>query len=404
MKPRSAGCAARETSGRLRRLFIIASATLILCSCQTAPDARFGSSMAPGAPPALPREAYSGMPVGAPGMATAPGPGVFGPSYLPPVPSDVTGPWAPPGLPRPWPPNEYLVDGGDFGQTATVQADWEVRGLEPADTIVHYDTLDGQTVVEPSNRVHIYSPRFGAVRKVVSLRQNDQTDRFRNVYQPVRLVQSDDLQIAASSKQHIQAERHTGRYVANVFRTHQGDGLVSQRLGPHGFQNGFQPYEDVSAIRQGMVQGSEMAWLAQGVLAAVTWSHKQAVQIILDQQRAAEEIGDRGIASVWSVDQPPANPKLRVMKVASTQSAAPGEEVDFTIRFDNVGNQVIGNVTVIDNLTTRLQYEPDSAQCSIEANFLTEPSQSDSLVLRWEIAEPLLPGKGGIIRFRCRVR
>jgi uncharacterized repeat protein (TIGR01451 family) len=153
-----------------------------------------------------------------------------------------------------------------------------------------------------------------------------------------------------------------------------------------------------------MVQGSEMAWLAQGVAAAVTWSHKQAVQIILDQQRATEEVADQRLASVFTVDQPPANAKLRVMKVASTQSAAPGEEVDFTIRFDNVGNQPIGNVTLIDNLTTRLEYQPDSAQCSIEANFLTEPSESESLVLRWEIADPLLPGKGGIIRFRCRVR
>ena len=28
----------------------------------------------------------------------------------------------------------------------------------------------------------------------------------------------------------------------------------------------------------------------------------------------------------------------------------------------------------------------------------------DSLTLRWEISDPIQPGKGGLIRFRCRVR
>ena len=63
--------------------------------------------------------------------------------------------------------------------------------------------------------------------------------------------------------------------------------------------------------------------------------------------KARQIVADRRVASVYSVGEPPAKVKLRVMKVASTQSAAPGEEVDFTIRFDNVGNQAIGNVTVI---------------------------------------------------------
>ena len=37
-------------------------------------------------------------------------------------------------------------------------------------------------------------------------------------------------------------------------------------------------------------------------------------------------------------------------------TAQPGEEVEFTLRFDNVGDRVIGNVTIIDSLTTRLEY------------------------------------------------
>ena len=57
-------------------------------------------------------------------------------------------------------------------------------------------------------------------------------------------------------------------------------------------------------------------------------------------------------------------PKLRIIKVASTQTAIPGETVDFTLRVDNIGTQVVGNAVILDSLTTRLEYVPDSAQSS----------------------------------------
>ena len=92
------------------------------------------------------------------------------------------------------------------------------------------------------------------------------------------------------------------------------------------------------------------------------------------------------------------------MKVASTSLANPGDTVDFTIRFDNVGNQPIGNVTILDSLNTRLEFVPDSAQCSVDAKFTTQPNEGDSVVVSCELSRPLDVGKGGILRFRCRVR
>jgi uncharacterized repeat protein (TIGR01451 family) len=95
---------------------------------------------------------------------------------------------------------------------------------------------------------------------------------------------------------------------------------------------------------------------------------------------------------------------LRVVKIASKKSAQPGDEVEFTIRFDNVGDQTVGNVTISDSLTTRLEYVSDTAQCDREANFGTQQNDGESLVLRWEIRSPLKVGEGGILRFKCRVR
>jgi len=92
------------------------------------------------------------------------------------------------------------------------------------------------------------------------------------------------------------------------------------------------------------------------------------------------------------------------VKLASTGHALPGEEVTFTLRFDNIGDQVIGNVTIVDNLTTRLEYVPDSARSSVEAKFSTEANDVGSLVLRWEIKAPVEPGAGGVLTFCCKVR
>ena len=75
---------------------------------------------------------------------------------------------------QPWPEDEYLRDGGDRRMPTGVGREWQVYGLEMEDTVAHYDTVDGRRIVEPSNEVYIYSPRFGAVRQVVGLVANEQ--------------------------------------------------------------------------------------------------------------------------------------------------------------------------------------------------------------------------------------
>jgi len=369
-----------QTWPRPGRMILVAICALILCSCR-------GPHLAPGDSP--------GARFGQPTV----------PSPQPPVPYIPTGPWSPPGISQPWPEDEYLRDGGDAGLPARVDNLWEVHGLEIEDAVAHYDTLDGQTVVEPTNRVHIYSPRFGAVRQVRGLVANEQMHRAAGVHLPTTPLGPTATQPVTSSKQNVQADRQIGARPAVVFRSKQGDGVMSTANKAWGFQQDqFLPYENLKIIREGVLDGSDSAWLARGIDAAVAWTHKQAVQVFLDHQAATVEISDQSYQSVYTVKAPPGEPKLRVVKVASTQFAEPGDEVAFTIRFDNIGNQVIGNVTIIDNLSTRLEYIPDSAQSSVDAEFFTEPNEGDSLVIRCEIANPLQPGTGGVIRFRCRVR
>jgi uncharacterized repeat protein (TIGR01451 family) len=354
----------------------------------------------PGASDTTPRDS-SGPQVPLPGANPEVSPGVQGEIALP---YAASGPWAPPGISQPWPKDEYLADGGDRGIPVGVGRNGQVRGLDVQDTIAHYDTLDGRTLVQPTNRVWLYSPRFRAVRHVVGVRQGDQVEGLSGVYQPERLAMHGEVQTTWRNKQNLQAARQVGQKSLTAFRARQWDGAMSSAIGPRGFQDAFLPYENLTVIRTGRFEMAEKAWLARGVSAAIAWSKVQAVQIILDNKAASAVVQNEQAETIFAVEEPPAHPRLRVIKVASTPFAEPGDVVDFTIRFDNVGNQPIGNVTILDNLTTRLEYVPDTAQSSLPASFSTSANEAGSLVLRWEITNRLEPLHGGIVRFRCRVR
>jgi uncharacterized repeat protein (TIGR01451 family) len=374
---------------------VVAAATLILCSCR--------ATKQPSAGP--PQEMLDGLPAsawtGAPPYGELPAPGAL--QGLP-LPYQVAGPWSPPGIETPWPVDEYLRDGGDRSAPVAVSPDWEVQGLDLEDTVAHYDAIDGRTLVEPSNKVHIYAPRFGSVRTVTRIVESEQVNQPIGVERPEGLARSEELTVPASSLQRYQARGGISTRMLGAYRTRQGDGAISNTLGAKGFQDTFLPFEDLTLIRNGIHQSADKARLAEGVQAAVAWSHDLAVQVFLDAQAAVAVAQNERTEEVYTVKDLRNSPKLRLVKVASTQTARPGEFIDFTLRFDNVGDQPLGNIVLIDNLTTRLEYAPDSAQSSVKAEFFAQPNEGESLVLRWEIADPIEPGEGGIVRFRCRVR
>ncbi len=379
---------------------------MVLCSCRGGPPGGSVSSC-PAPSPTLPPEAF-GQPTASQTAAAMPWGVVQDPAsgqWVPaPAPLVAYGPWTPPGFTQPWPDDEYLRDGGDAGLPSEAAADGEVRGLEIEDTIALYDTVDGRKRVEPSNRVHLYSPRFGAVRQVSNLLANEGRDGWANVYQPTKLNQQEIRTGAYSHKQHLGAGRYVGQDLPGQYLSRLTRDVVSSALGPQSFQDRFLPYEDFQIIRWGRMDQAERLKLARQVEAAVVWNKDETLAVILDEQRAAAVADTDALVQLYVVHSPPANPQLRLVKVASTAYAEPGDVVDFTLRFDNVGNQPIGNVTILDNLSGRLEYVADSAQCSLKAQFTAQPNEAGSQLLRWELAQPLKPGEGGVIRFRCRVR
>ena len=381
--------------------------TLALCGCGSiAPGGRHHvrphGPQGPAPMGTLPPEAFTGQPADGYGQPGCGLPVVNNP-YGFPLPQTMVTPWAPPGIALPWPHDEYLHDGGDKEVQVTISADDTVNGLELEDTIVYGDTIDDRKIIEPSNRVHLYAPRFGAVRRVSGVQQNLHRDQPLGAMLPVQPGLNEENLLASTAVQPLQPIGDVGIKQPSTERLRQVAGGTGNRILLGVVDNVYKTHEDFQVIRIGIFQRAEKARLAESVDAAITWTHDQAVQVILEKQNAVVETGDQRAQATYRVDVPN-NPRLQVVKVASKQMALPGEIVEFTIRFDNVGDQAIGNVTLVDNLTTRLEYVADSAKSSRTAEFFTQPNVGDSLVLRWEFAEPLGAGEGGLVRFQCKVR
>jgi uncharacterized repeat protein (TIGR01451 family) len=303
----------------------------------------------------------------------------------------------------PGPYDEYLCDGGDQGYEAVVEKNQRFAGLEQEDTVARYDTVDGRTFVAPSNKVCIYAPRFAVVRQVIDLRENR---RYEMVVDAARLAGPVGMKDREAASVRLASAKPTIdrlRQPPSLLRDRRQPGELGREQRPGAAIGSLAPYATLQVVETGRIDGLDVVKLARASLAAVAWAGVEAPQIFIDNRQAVAVVGLDSPGAVYQLREPN-NPRLRLIKLASTHNALPGEIVEFTLRFDNIGDREMKNVAIVDSLTTRLEYVADSQEASVEAAFSEDPNACDSLVLRWDLAAPLRPGDGGVIQFRCRVK
>ncbi len=300
--------------------------------------------------------------------------------------------------------DEYIYDGSDREARVQVDGDWNIYGMDTEDTFGHFDTLDGKRLVSPSNRVDIYSPRFSAVRRVDNLQKAEYSSQVTQMKRKEGTVLSRASDASSSTKQNVAVDTNEATLKAVGFRDQTRGVLSDNVLHLRASREAFQPYENFELIRWGKHSNSETARLEAGMQAAKVWQDNLGLQVFGKKIQPIIVNDTVALQQIVTIETDDDNAILRVTKVASRIAARPGEEVEFTIRFDNLSARKVGNVTLIDNLTNRLQYVKGSAECSLDAKFINTDNDATSLTLRWEIDKPLAPGKGGVIRFKCRVR
>ncbi|MDG1872534.1 MAG: DUF11 domain-containing protein [Mariniblastus sp.] len=300
--------------------------------------------------------------------------------------------------------DEYVYDGSDRGVKVQVDRSFNVSGLQTEDTVGHFDTLDGRRIVSPSNRVAIYAPRFAAVRRVDGVFNANLNLPIRALNKKLPIASAQGQDESSTTKQHLAVTRYSGSKRASGF-IDQTRGIVQANT-THlfGFRNNFKPYENLSLIRLGKYSSGETARLSLGLQSAQVWEEDLGLQVTVNKATPVITRDVKTAQELLHIKSDDGTAILNVTKVASKIAARTGDTVEFTIRYDNLSNKKIGNVTIIDNLTRRLEYIPDSAESSLKAKFINQRNEADSLMLRWEITNPVEPHEGGVIRFKCRVR
>jgi uncharacterized repeat protein (TIGR01451 family) len=313
---------------------------------------------------------------------------------------------------------ECLRDGGDRGTPAHFEPGGRLQGLDPADNVAEYTDSQGRRRLAITNTVCLCVPRFVVVRHLLPPAGYDRVLHLAGVQGEREPEQLASRQPPRRVRQVEEAEliRRRTPPAANVVvqvpiritgvQVLQATELV---LGPA---------ELIGTAAVVTLTAEQKARLARQVQLAVELSRSVGPRELVAGQPGPRAVGQvvglgqvvgwletREVVYICPEEQPalPEQP-LQVLKWASTHQAQIGDVVTFYIKYSNLGGRPIHNIAVSDSLTARLEYVPGSARSDREAVFVTQENEAGSLILRWEIQNPLPPGERGVVSFQARVR
>ncbi|WP_197171945.1 DUF11 domain-containing protein [Novipirellula aureliae] len=300
-------------------------------------------------------------------------------------------------------PNEFICNGGDQAPQVFLKRNERLAGLNLQDTVVHYTTEAGDIDIQESNPTCLYAPRFASVRKITGARSGGRTIGLAGVDRPVgpnrvqyeqpNLTVSDTTELARAEVAHrvdAMRDRNRGVRVENVLQPVVAEDVLAVLVG-------------LSALELNQLQENQLALLQEAASAAVSWTIDESVEVAIEDLKAPTLTRDQRVEELTVYDFPDAG-RLQIVKLADRKHAQPGERVTFAIRVENIGDSAVHDVTLTDNLTTRLEYIDGSQTCSGGAIFASESNDGDSLTLQWKLTDELKVGESVTIRFQCRVR
>lgn len=300
-------------------------------------------------------------------------------------------------------PQEYLCNGGDLPPHVRMMKNGDIGGLNPQDAAASYVTVNGNVGVQPSNRVCVYAPRFGAVRQISGAIAGEHAVGPNNTVQPVGPNRFGTMQPSLAVQ-----EQH-GPIIADV--TKRIDGLQDRnRVVPvESLVTAFQIEDALETLAVLRVQGprglerAQIAVLQRGAVAAETWFTRDYVEAVVRDQRAREIVRDQSVSAVVLYEYPD-DGRLEIIKVADRKEALQGEVVSFAIHVRNVGDSVLQHVEIADNLVTRLDYVEGSQSSTADAEFVIANNEAASSRISWTLTEPLKVGEQVTIQFKAKVR
>lgn len=320
-------------------------------------------------------------------------------------------------VPQYWNDQEYLYDGGDRDPRVQVSDDWRVSGLDSQDTVAHYETIEGKMCVSPSNRVPIYAPRFGAVRKSTAPILSAGAVGARGMLDPQgAVVKASNEPVGDLAGPEGPRLRDAIAPIDSLRDRTRGVG-AEKILPPINLSSYQMALKRLQGFGPAMRREDLIALMGEYMVNARTWVSPEGLSVAMSGVVATQVRDAKEVQDVTVYETEPGKCSLRICKASSHSAASPGDIISFSIRFENIGNKPIGNLVILDSLVSRLEYIDGSQQCVLslassktpdkEKNpikFSTAENDAGSTVLRWESDLPLETADSGVITFRCRVR
>jgi uncharacterized repeat protein (TIGR01451 family) len=300
-------------------------------------------------------------------------------------------------------PEEVLCDGGDRALPFHYEA-YGVGGLETEDTVAEFVDHEGRRHVRPSTRACVYAPKFAAVRTISQPVTDYSINKLSGAHVGVGLAGLDRGESLDVQQQTDQLSAVRMRERASGIGADAGDRDLHQVYAADQHLKIQNTYED-RAFSGGAEHGqTSEAYLASAVQRAIAWSRDQNPVIV-----AKDHYGHQVLASFRAHDYTGVEDRrtpgdLKIIKLADKSTAKPGDTLTFTIRFENRGGRELSDVRIMDHLSPRLEYVPQSAITELDGRLTLEEQSDGSQVLTFELEQPLAGGATGEITFRCVVR
>lgn len=299
--------------------------------------------------------------------------------------------------------DEYLCDGGDREWPVNYGAQ-ERLGLDTEDTVAEYVDHTGREHMKPSNKVCVYAPRFAAVRTISQPILGESLAVSAGME---HTSGEGELRTRVGSSQKVKRDA-----VGGLRMRSRASGMEAEEIGLGVIQdlalvqhdkinNLFQGYNFAVAIDADLTTAARLNY---GLSAAAVWSLENSPIISGQIESAQEGVYEVSVATITVIDEKETPGELQIAKFADKKEAKPGDVITFTIRYRNQGTREVHYVRIVDNLTPRLEYVEDSATSDREGRLAVEDNGEGSLVLTFELAEPLPGEASGVVTFQTRVR
>ena len=302
-------------------------------------------------------------------------------------------------------PDEYLFDGGDREAAAALNAA-PYSGLDSEDTVAAWVSASGEQQRTVSNRVAVYAPRFGSVRRLAGLTSETQIQRAVGTRDAAAVGR-------LRGDQGVTENTSQTALVAMEFRNRADEMLNADTAAGSNGSTRLEQSAKVDAGQEGRATTSSSSFLrrdgpetAAALSNAAAWSRKDFPMVSLATDSAAQLRDVIKLQETIGLEDQNHEGVLKLVKLADVGEAHRGEIVQFTIRFQNTGDVELRDVRIVDNLTPRLEYVDGSAVINGDVNgFVTAtPNGEGSVVLTFEFSEPLPGHAAGEISFQAMVR